>query len=140
LAQGAVESGWGTSRFADLGNSLFGQWCWSGDGIKPEEQRTETLGDHRVAAFKTTSLSAAGYVHNLNTHDAYARFRSQRADSRTRGPYPLGLDLVTTLDRYSERGQAYVQELRSIILQNDLDKVDDAILIKMEQIRLKPGD
>jgi len=139
LAQGAVESGWGTSRFADLGNSLFGQWCWTG-GIVPEEQRTETHGDHRIAAFKTTGLSAASYAHNLNTHDAYESFRRQRADSRKRGPFPLGLDLVATMARYSERGEAYVRELTVIIRQNDLDKVDDAMLIAMDIIRLKPGD
>jgi uncharacterized FlgJ-related protein len=139
LAQGAVESGWGTSRFADLGNSLFGQWCYSG-GIAPEEQRTETHGDHRIAAFKTTTLSAAGYARNLNTHGAYENFRRQRAETRKRGPYPLGLDLVATMVRYSERGEAYVHELRQIIRQNDLDKVDDATLIVMDMIRLKPGE
>ena len=67
-------------------------------------------------------------------------FRRQRAQSRKRSPYPLGLDLVTTLDRYSEHGQAYVHEVRQIIRGNDLDKVDDATLIEMETIRLKPGD
>ena len=29
LAQAAVESGWGLSRFAKEGNALFGQWAWS---------------------------------------------------------------------------------------------------------------
>jgi Bax protein len=28
LAQAAVESGWGTSRFAREGNALFGQWTF----------------------------------------------------------------------------------------------------------------
>jgi len=139
LAQGAVESGWGTSRFADLGNSLFGQWCWTG-GIQPEEQRTETHGDHRVAAFKTTTLSAASYAHNLNTHDAYESFRRQRAEAHKHSPYPRGLDLVGAMVRYSERGEAYVHELKTIIRQNTLDAVDDAKLIEMELIRLTPGD
>ena len=35
IAQAAKESGWGTSRFAIEGNALFGQWTWSGEGIKP---------------------------------------------------------------------------------------------------------
>jgi uncharacterized FlgJ-related protein len=139
LAQGAIESGWGTSRFADLGNSLVGQWTYSG-GIAPAEQRTDTHGDHRIAAFKTTTLSAAAYVHNLNTHNAYEDFRRKRSESRKRSPYPLGLDLAATLIRYSERGEAYVKELRTIIRGNDLDKVDDATLIVMETIRLKPGE
>ena len=35
LAQAAIESGWGTSRFAQEGNALFGQWTYDGEGIKP---------------------------------------------------------------------------------------------------------
>jgi len=139
LAQGAVESGWGTSRFADLGNSLFGQWSWSG-GIAPEEQRTDTHGDHRIAAFKTTTLSAAGYAHNLNTHGAYESFRRQREELRKRGMVPRGRDLVATMVRYSERGEAYVHELKTIMRQNDLDATDEAMLLAMDVIRLEPAE
>ena len=35
IAQAAKETGWGTSRFAQEGNALFGQWTWSGEGIRP---------------------------------------------------------------------------------------------------------
>jgi len=35
IAQAAKETGWGTSRFALEGNALFGQWTFSGEGIKP---------------------------------------------------------------------------------------------------------
>ena len=35
IAQAAKETGWGSSRFAQEGNALFGQWTWSGEGIKP---------------------------------------------------------------------------------------------------------
>jgi len=139
LAQGAVESGWGTSRFADVGNSLFGQWCWSG-GIEPEEQRADTHGDHRIAAFKTTTLSAASYVHNLNTHDAYEDLRRRREDVREHGSFPRGRDIVAGLVRYSERGEAYVHELEAIMRQNRLDAVDEAMLLHMEIIRLEPAD
>ena len=34
IAQAAKETGWGTSRFAQEGNALFGQWTWSGEGSK----------------------------------------------------------------------------------------------------------
>jgi uncharacterized FlgJ-related protein len=135
LAQGAVESGWGTSRFADVGNSLFGQWSWSG-GIAPEEQRTDTLGDHRVAAFQSTGLSAWSYALNLNTHDAYADFRRKRAQLRDRGQLPRGHDLVETMSRYSERGHHYVAELKTIMRQNKLDSIDDSKLVEMEIVQL----
>ena len=37
IAQAAKETGWGTSRFAQEGNALFGQWTWSAEGLKPKE-------------------------------------------------------------------------------------------------------
>jgi len=135
LAQGAVESGWGTSRFADVGNSLFGQWSWSG-GIAPEEQRADTHGDHRIAAFQSTGLSAWSYALNLNTHDAYADFRRKRAQIREHGQLPRGHDLVETMSRYSERGHHYVAELKTIMRQNKLASIDDSKLVDMEIVQL----
>jgi Bax protein len=135
LSQGAVESGWGTSRFADVGNSLFGQWSWAG-GIEPEEQRTDTHGDHRIAAFQSTGLSAWSYALNLNTHDAYADLRRKRAELREHGQLPRGHDLVETMSRYSERGHHYVAELKTIMRQNKLDSVDDSKLVDMEIVQL----
>ena len=39
LGQAAIESGWGTSRFAMEGNALYGQWSWkAGSGIVPKER------------------------------------------------------------------------------------------------------
>ena len=35
IAQAAKETGWGTSRFAQEGNALFGQWTWTGEGRRP---------------------------------------------------------------------------------------------------------
>jgi Bax protein len=135
LAQGAVESGWGTSRFADVGNSLFGQWSWAG-GIAPEEQRTDTHGDHRIAAFQSTGLSVWSYALNLNTHEAYADFRRKRAELRAHGEKPHGRELVETMTRYSERGHHYVAELKTIMRQNKLDSIDDSTLVKMDIVEL----
>jgi uncharacterized FlgJ-related protein len=135
LAQGAIESGWGTSRFADVGNSLFGQWSWAG-GITPEQQRTDVHGDHRVAAFQSTGLSAWSYALNLNSHDAYADFRRKRAQLREHGKQPHGRDLVDTMSRYSERGPHYVTELKTVMRQNKLDAVDDSTLVEMPIVQL----
>ena len=38
IAQAAKETGWGTSRFAQEGNALFGQWTWSGEGLNQKMQ------------------------------------------------------------------------------------------------------
>ena len=51
-----------------------------------------------------------------------------------------GRDVVPGMVRYSERGDAYVHELQTIMRQNHLDAVDDAMLLSMHIIRLEPGD
>jgi len=127
LSQCAEESGWGTSRFAAEGNALFGQWTWSGKGIKPEQQRSG-MGDYRIAAFETPLGSVMAYMVNLNTHAAYEKLRARRAEMRARGERISGWELAKTLDRYSERGQAYVDSLHGIMRVNQLDPADDAFL------------
>ena len=112
LAQAIVESGWGRSRFARDGNALFGQWTWDkSQGIAPADAPDA---DHAVRKFKSLSGSVRGYMHNLNTHPSYADFRRARA----RGASPLAL--AEMLTAYSERGQVYVDELLTVIDQNDL--------------------
>jgi uncharacterized FlgJ-related protein len=135
LAQSATESGWGTSRFADEGNSLFGQWSW-GKGLTPTEQRTESVGDQRVAAFDSTGNCALAYALNLNTQNAYRDFRLKRAELRRNNLPVSGVALAPGLIHYSERGQAYVDELTKLISQNGLAAADGARLPNMQTIRL----
>ena len=127
LSQCAEESGWGTSRFAAEGNALFGQWSWGGKGIKPEQQR-EGMGDYRIAAFESPLGSVMAYMMNLNTHAAYAALRARRAQMRADGKRISGWELAETLDKYSERGAAYVDSLHGIMRVNKLDPADDAFL------------
>jgi uncharacterized FlgJ-related protein len=141
LAQAASESGWGTSRFAAEGNALFGQWTWGkGAGMKPAEQRSSTHGDHRVASFGSTALSAYSYALNMNTSNAYRDFRLKRADLRRENLRVSGTVLAETLIRYSERGQAYVDDIQRIIRQNRLDAADDAYLRDMAVIHIVAAD
>jgi uncharacterized FlgJ-related protein len=48
--------------------------------------------------------------------------------------------LVETLVRYSERGQAYVEDLKTIMRQNRLADADDAYLRDMPVIRIVAAD
>ena len=138
LAQAASESGWGTSRFAAQGNSLFGQWTW-GKGLKPAEQRTSEFGDQRVAAFGSTAQAAYSYTLNLNTERAYRDLRLKRADLRRQSLRISGVVLAETLLNYSERGQAYVDDLKALIRENRLDDADDAYLRHMAVIHIVPA-
>lgn len=137
LAQGAEESGWGTSRFAVQGNALFGQWTWGGKGIKPKGQRQE-LGNYKIATFDTPLDSVIGYLNNLNTNKAYEALREERARLREADKPVTGLKLVKTLDNYSERGDAYVRGLKAIIRVNHLAVADEARLMDMAPVLVVP--
>ena len=128
LGQAAYESGYGTSRFTAEGNSLFGQWTYKGDGLKPKEQRRSTKGDHRIKAFDWPFDSVRGYFINLMSHPAYEDFRHLRAQLRAEGKPLDSLVLADGLMRYSERGQAYVDILKGMIRHNNLYLADKAVL------------
>ena len=83
LAQAANESGWGTSRFALEGNALFGQWTWSKKGISPKNKDPNQ--SHKVLQFQILKASVRAYKNNLNTHNAYKKFREARAQIREEG-------------------------------------------------------
>lgn len=122
LAQAAEESGWATSRFAREGNALFGQWTWDDAGMVPEDRAAGAT--HRVRAFDTPLESVRAYLFNLNTHRAYAGFRSRRAELRATGETPSTEALVGALTEYSERGAAYVRTLQAIVAANGLSDLD----------------
>ena len=82
LGQAAYESGYATSRFAGLGNALYGQWSWGGKGMKPDQQRRSEHGDYRIRGFEAPQASVIAYTINLNTHFAYEGFRDKRAELR----------------------------------------------------------
>ena len=127
IAQAAKETGWGTSRFALEGNALFGQWTWSGEGIKPAGAEDDTT--HKVMKFKVLQASVKAYQRNLNTHSSYREFRSARAELRDNGKNLDSLALTKHLDKYAETGKEYVKILQQIIRQNKLTDFDDAKLL-----------
>ena len=137
LAQAAEESGWGTSRFAVEGNALFGMWTWNGKGITPINQRSG-LGNYKIAAYETPLQSVIAYMHNLNTHQAYRQLRERREELRKSGAKVTGLELASTLTKYSERGQAYVNSLKKLIEGNRLQPADDTYLGDGPTILLVP--
>ncbi|MFL2901674.1 MAG: glucosaminidase domain-containing protein [Candidatus Pelagibacter sp.] len=127
LAQAAKETGWGTSRFAQEGNALFGQWTWSGEGLKPKEA-DESQG-HKVMKFNVLQASVRAYQRNLNTHKTYKEFRLVRAQLRDAGKPLDSIILSKYLDEYAETGQQYVKIIQKIIEQNDLKDFDNAKLL-----------
>jgi len=135
LAQAAEESGWATSRFTEEGNAFFGQWDFSGKGMTPKQQRKE-LGNYGLARFDSPLASVEGYMLNINITGAYKKLRILRAKLRQENKDITGLVLAGTLDKYSERGQAYIDGLRSMIRYNKLEDVDEAYLSDTILIKL----
>tara|TARA_B100000287_G_scaffold182275_1_gene172389 strand:+ start:285 stop:1412 length:1128 start_codon:yes stop_codon:yes gene_type:complete len=127
IAQAAKETGWGTSRFAQEGNALFGQWTYGGEGIKPAGSDADDT--HKVMKFKILKASVRAYQRNLNTHKSYKEFRKVRAIQRDVFGTLNSLELVNYLDKYAETGKDYIVILKKIIEQNKLKDFDDAKIL-----------
>jgi Bax protein len=114
LVQGANESAWGTSRFAKDGYNFFGLWCFKkGCGFVPRFRDEDAA--HEVAKFSNLQQGVKTYINNLNRHPAYNELRSIRAQLR-RSHQPIeAAALAEGLLKYSERGQAYVDEIIAML-------------------------
>ena len=120
ITQAAIETGWGTSRFARAGNAMFGQWTYdTKKGLRPLRAHADTR--HAVKVYDQLVESAWDYARNLNTNPAYKALRLARAAGiRT------GHGLAGKLDRYSEQGPAYATLIRNVMAQNSLAGLDKA--------------
>jgi Bax protein len=117
LAQSANESAWGQSRFATQGSNFFGQWCYKkGCGIVPKRRDKGTR--HEVAKFSSVNKSVRSYIKNINTGRVYAPLRQIRKKNRAVGKKPDAIAQAGGLIKYSQRREAYVKEIRSMIRYN----------------------
>ena len=132
IAQGAKETGWGTSRFALEGNALFGQWTFSGNGIKP--LGADSNQSHKVMKFQVLQASVRAYFRNLNTHSSYRDFRKFRAAARDNNEKLDSLSLADYLDEYAATGVKYTEILKKIIKQNSLKDFDDVKLLPNSEL------
>jgi len=123
IAQAAIESGWGTSRFALEGNAYFGQKVIGTKvkGIKPSDSENPLI---KVRSFRNLNDSVKAYINNLNTHFAYKNFRKSRYELRSFGKILEGSILANQLIKYSELGNDYVENIQKIIKKNNLSKFD----------------
>jgi len=127
LAQAAIESGWGSSRFAKEGNALFGEWTWKNNsGLKP---RGNLKAKFSVKSFVNISASVNSYILNLNSHPAYKRMRNYRLLIIKTGKSVSGTETANYLDKYAEIGFEYVIKVTNMIKINKFDKFDN---IKLE--------
>ncbi|MFC1844984.1 glucosaminidase domain-containing protein [Thermodesulfobacteriota bacterium] len=124
LAQGALESSWGSSRFTREGNSVFGMWTWKTRGIVPS--RRDEGKTHKVKVYESILDSVRAYHLTLNRLDHYEEFRHLRTN--TDDP----LIIAEGLKLYSERGEDYVEDIKNVIRSNDLQRYDSYRLIDLD--------
>ena len=122
LAQAAQESGWGTSRFALEGNNLFGIWTWDTDQGSVPVNRPDDA-NHLVRVYPDVQSSVRAYLHNINIGFAYVDFRTLRAQMRGSGTQLDALQLAGALNRYSITGDAYIENIRAMIRNNELSRL-----------------
>jgi Bax protein len=121
MAQAANESAWGTSRFSQLANNLFGEWTFTpGTGIIPEGRPEGAT--YEIRRFDSIYDSIRSYLLNLNSHYAYQELRQFRAAARAADEPLNGIKLAEGLFRYSIRGEEYVKDLQTLIQQNRLTR------------------
>ncbi len=131
IAQAALETGWGRSRFANSGNALYGEWTFgTARGIVPSD-RPENA-DHKIRSFDNLLHSVSGYMNNLNSHRAYRRFRSIRANARASGETADSRKLAKTLRAYGKGDPKYTTKLSALISANRLREFDDVRLAAPE--------
>jgi Bax protein len=133
IAQAAIESGWGTSRFALEGNALFGQWTWGKKGIEPKEKDSNKK--FKILNFQILRASVRAYKNNLNTNNGYKEFREARALLRQNDEKISGLKLAKYLFRYAATGKEYTASLEKSIKINSLDDFDEAKLLTAKSVK-----
>jgi len=128
LAQAAMESSWGTSRFFNKANNVFGIWSFSKK--EPRIAANGQRGSKKIYLKKYPSIkdSVRDYYKNMGRSFAFKEFRQERLLSNN--PYIL----VTKLDRYSEKGAEYGVELTAMMSYNKFLKYDDIFFEKPKKI------
>ena len=107
LAQAALESGWGNSRFARVGKNLFGIRTY--DLKEPHMLPSNNPKKWGVKVFEHECDSVLNYMSILNNGGAYKKYRELREN---------GIDdpfiLVETLDAYAA-DKHYFSKIKSIL-------------------------
>ncbi len=111
LAQAAVESGWGSSKFAICYNNIYGI-----------HRKHQNAGKPIVMIYKNLKNAAYEYVMNLNTNMAYKDFRDARYKmGKKQDPYAL----ASYLSMYSIRRSKYIIMIQNIMSANRMTAYDD---------------
>ncbi len=122
LAQAALESGWGKSRFAIEGNNLFGVWTRAGDANSLKTKFNRGNREIFVKRYTTFAESIKHYFLTIGRNRAYRNFRLKRFEETN------VYQLIDELNSYSEKGEEYTRLLKHIVKWNNLEKYDNYVI------------
>jgi Bax protein len=118
IAQAIIESGWGTSKFFQKANNVFGIWSFSKKDNRVAASKKRGAKTIYLKKYKSMEESIYDYFVTLARKDSYKLFQKKKLI--TQDPYKL----VNYLIKYSERGESYTKELKEMIRQNKLSAYD----------------
>jgi len=119
IAQAALETGWGSSRFFKEANNVFGIWSYHSDEPRIAASSARDGKTIYVKKFDTLSDGIRGYFSMISSGYAYSTFRQARM--RTDNPF----ELLRYLRHYSELRDEYVARLYYVMKSNKLYRYDD---------------
>ena len=114
IGQAALESGWGTSRFATEGNNLFGIRTWKEDVAHLLPQGVEKWPGWGVKVFASKCDSVKYYIDLLNNHSAYEKFRKLRLTTNDSMKLIKTLDKFSTTKDYDKRVIRMIKKIRKL--------------------------
>lgn len=135
IAQAALETGWGNSRFYKEANNIFGVWSFNKNepriaaGVQRDGQKTIY-----VKKYKNLEASIEGYYRMMAKGRAYKQFREARL--HTDNPF----EIIPYLDHYSELRHEYVKRLYYVIKSNKFYLLDDPQHLPPGWSSIKPAD
>ena len=121
-AQAALESGWGTSRFAVDGNNLFGIRTWNKDTPHMVPLGVKKWRGWGVRIFATKCSSVKEYMRILNEHPAYAEFREVRKQMQATTGVLDPIELVKHIEKFSTTPD---YDKRVIFIINKIRKLEE---------------
>ena len=114
IGQAALESGWGTSRFAKEANNLFGIRTWTKSTPHLLPQGIDKWPGWGVRVFASKCDSVKEYVRLLNEHPAYEKFRELRKKTKDSLQLIKTLDAFSTTKDYDERVARMIFKIREL--------------------------
>jgi len=118
IAQAIIESGWGTSKFFQKANNVFGVWSFDSKGKRVSASKKRGKRTIYLKKYQNIEESIYDYLLTLSKKDVYKEFQKKRLE--TRDPY----ELANYLTQYSEEREIYTKRVKDMIKINKLARYD----------------